>query len=55
MFSPLQSPLRDFESPADSDRDNVYEVTVVATDDDGFSTDSVAVTVTVTDVRTRGR
>ena len=39
--------LRDFESPADSDRDNVYEVTVVATDDDGH-TDSVAVTVTVT-------
>ena len=39
--------LRDFESPADSDRDNVYEVTVEATDDDGH-TDSLAVTVTVT-------
>ena len=39
----------DFEKPADADRDNVYEVTVVATDDQGL-TDSVAVTVTVTDV-----
>ena len=37
----------DFESPADADRDNVYEVTVEATDDDGH-TDSLAVTVTVT-------
>ena len=37
----------DFENPTDADRDNVYEVTVVATDDDGL-TDSVAVTVTVT-------
>ena len=40
--------LRDFESPADSDGDNVYEVTVVATDDDGHA-DSLAVAVTVTD------
>ena len=39
--------LRDFESPTDADRDNVYEVSVVATDDDGHA-DSVAVTVTVT-------
>ena len=38
----------DFESPADAGSDNVYEVTVVATDDQGL-TDSVAVTVTVTD------
>ena len=38
----------DFESPADAGRDNVYEVTVVAADDQGL-TDSVAVTVTVTD------
>ena len=37
-----------FESPADAGSDNVYEVTVVATDDQGL-TDSVAVTVTVTD------
>ena len=37
----------DFENPTDADRDNVYEVTVVATDDDGHA-DSVAVTVTVT-------
>ena len=39
----------DFESPTDADRDNVYEVTVVATDDQGL-TDRVAVAVTVTDV-----
>ena len=39
----------DFENPADADRDNVYEVTVVATDDQGL-TDRVAVAVTVTDV-----
>ena len=41
--------LQDFESPADADRDSVYEVTVVAADDQGL-TDSVAVTVTVSDV-----
>ena len=40
---------RDFESPADANTDNVYEVTLVATDDDG-NTDSEAFTVTVTDV-----
>ena len=37
----------DFESPTDADRDNVYEVSVVATDDQGHA-DSLAVTVTVT-------
>ena len=40
---------RDFETPADANADNVYEVTLVATDDDG-NTDSEAFTVTVTDV-----
>ena len=40
---------RDFESPADANADNVYEVTLVATDDDG-NTDSEDFTVTVTDV-----
>ena len=39
---------RDYESPADANTDNVYEVTLVATDDDG-NTDSEAFTVTVTD------
>ena len=39
----------DFESPADSDRDNAYELTVVATDDEGNS-DRVDSTITVTDV-----
>ena len=38
----------DFESPADAGGDNTYEVTVVAADDQGH-TDTVAVTVTVTD------
>ncbi len=37
----------DFESPTDFNRDNVYQITVVVTDDQGL-TDSVAVTVTVT-------
>ena len=37
----------DFESPADSNRDNVYEITVVATDEQEL-TDSFDVTVTVT-------
>ena len=38
----------DFESPADSNRDNTYELAVVATDDEG-NTDRVDVTITVTD------
>ena len=37
----------DFENPTDADPDNVYEVSVVATDDQGHA-DSLAVTVTVT-------
>ena len=37
----------DFESPADADRDNVYELTVVATDAEGF-TDRVSFSITVT-------
>ena len=40
---------RDFESPADSGSNNVYNHTLIATDDDGNS-DSLAVAVTVTDV-----
>ena len=39
----------DFESPADSGSNNVYNYTLIATDDDGNS-DSLAVAVTVTDV-----
>ena len=38
----------DFESPADSNRDNEYELVVVAADDEG-NTDRVDFTVTVTD------
>ena len=37
----------DFESPADSDRDNTYELAIVATDDEG-NTDRVDFTITVT-------
>ena len=37
----------DFENPTDRDRDNVYEMTVVVTDDQGL-TDRVHITVTVT-------
>ena len=39
----------DYESPADSGRDNVYEVTVVA-QDDAFNSGALDVVVTVTDV-----
>ena len=39
----------DYESPADSGADNVYEVAVVARDD-AFNSASLSVTVTVTDV-----
>ena len=42
----------DYEDPGDSDRDNVYEVTVVVTD--GVSTDTQAVTVKVTGVEEDG-
>ena len=40
---------RDYETPADADADNVYEVTLKATDSAG-NTDSEDFTVTVTDV-----
>ena len=40
---------RNFESPADANTDNAYEVTIVAADDDG-NTDSEVQTVTVTNV-----
>ena len=40
---------RDHEDPQDADTDNVYEVTVTATDEDSI-TGSVSITVTVTDV-----
>ena len=39
----------DFEDPSDSDRQNDYELTVIATDEDGHS-DRLSFTVTVTDV-----
>ena len=39
----------DFENPADSDLDNEYELTVMATDEQG-NADQVAFTITVTDV-----
>ena len=44
----------DYEQPADSDRDNVYEVTVVASDD-GANRGTLDVTVTVSEQSTRGR
>jgi hypothetical protein len=39
---------RDFEVPADANTDNIYEVTIIATDVDN-NTDSETQTVTVTD------
>ena len=40
--------LPDYESPTDSGRDNVYEVTVAAKDD-AFNSGTLDVVVTVTD------
>ncbi len=42
------SSLPNYEQPADSDSDNVYEITVVASD--GDNRDTLDVTITVTDV-----
>ena len=39
----------DYENPVDSDRQNDYELTVIATDEDGHS-DRLSFTITVTDV-----
>ena len=41
--------IRDYENPVDENTDNVYEVTIIATDDDSNS-DSESWTVTVNDV-----
>ncbi|MGB3624710.1 MAG: PQQ-dependent sugar dehydrogenase [Henriciella sp.] len=43
----------DFEAPADADTDNVYEITVRATDNEGAARD-LALSVTVTDVAEDG-
>ena len=45
----LSMVARDHEEAADDDEDNVYEVTVTVTDEDGI-TGSVSITLTVTDV-----
>ena len=45
----LTLPAQNFEAPADRDGDNVYDITVRVTDEDG-NTATVALSVTVTDV-----
>ena len=45
----LTLPVQNFEQPADKNKDNIYKVTVRATDEDG-TTGSQNVAVTVTDV-----
>ncbi len=45
----LTLPAQNFEAPADKDKDNVHEITVRVTDEDG-NTATVALSVTVTDV-----
>ena len=40
---------RDYESPVDTNNDNIYEVTIIVTDEDG-NTDDENFTVTVTDI-----
>ena len=42
----------DFETPVDADTDNVYEVTVAASDGNTADDATIAVTITVTDVTT---
>ena len=39
----------DFENPSDSDHDNIYDITVMATDEDSHA-DRLSFTITVTDV-----
>ena len=43
----------DFETPLDADRNNIYEITLTATDSDGAS-DDLEVTITVEDANDRG-
>ncbi|MBN1185801.1 MAG: VWA domain-containing protein, partial [Bacteroidales bacterium] len=45
----IQMVARDYEAPVDANTDNVYEVTLRVTDDDG-NTDTEGWTVTITDV-----
>ena len=52
-FKEAPAPLPDYESPGDSGRNNVYEVTVVVTDTKN-NTDSQAVMVKVTNVEETG-
>ena len=52
-FKVAPAPLPDYESPGDSNRNNVYEVTVVVTDSKGNS-DEQDVTVKVTNVEEAG-
>ena len=52
-FKAAPAPLPDYESPGDSNRNNVYEVTVVVTDSKGNS-DERDVTVKVTNVEEPG-
>ena len=52
-FKAAPAPLPDYESPGDSNRNNVYEVTVVVTDSKGNS-DERDVTVKVTNVEEHG-
>ena len=49
QFSFSESSPPDYEQPGDTDRDNVYDVTIQARDD-GFNTASLPVTVTVREV-----
>ena len=53
VFKAAPAPLPDYESPGDSNRNNVYEVTVVVTDSKGNS-DEQDVTVKVTNVEEPG-
>ena len=52
-FKAPPAPLPDYESPGDSNRNNVYEVTVVVTDSEGNSAEQ-DVTVKVTNVEEHG-
>ena len=47
-------PLPSFEDPQDADTDNVYEITIIATDDEMYAAE-YPVTITVTDEEEDGR
>lgn len=49
----VRLPRKDYENPEDSNRDNIYEVTVIATDANGYRSQALTWTVTITNAPPR--